>query len=851
MRTPRQVGSWLAIISALAIGVTFPKNSHGAYIDHPKLLFTTDDIAGLRAKVVDGGPDDVAYSHILQYSNIWLGWAPHDLTSKYYSEGLDPMVQLALVAHMEIDGSAYAQKIRDLAMELVNSGGPDNDEVRSSLRMRTLAIGYDTGFASATSVEQEQVRNEMMSYLQYAQAHFSYYAQQYNPYASNHGMVVGSSMGLVVLALWDDVSAEERPGLAAALSFADALVQKQLDDLLDAGGAHKEGVLYGAYSMRMAIPYFEARVLFDGFDYGANPKIAKMVEWLCYELLPEGLGHTNNLNDSALLTSPLALHGTYLDWIQTRYANPLGNYLYEHTSGTYGIDHGAIADKVAVVLWHQPLAPIFPGSVLPNSKLFMNRGLYYYRSDWKSSATGREILFSFYSGKYYGGHAQEDQNQFTLYAYGDRFAVDAGPVGLSSGPKESASHNLVLIDGLGQHNAGNSIGTDGNIAASFLTPSIDYLRGDAKAAYDTYSPFNAFGVPFPNSDWSWGYDGGNPVDRADRLLLVVKGPTPYLVMADDIVKDGAPHTYQWTLHTNADNTVSVDSNLVTILGQRSALDVCFVTPPLTFGVAPYSHGGPDPATQRLSASLYAVEPRFFTALVPRDSAGLAPVYAPVVGPDLSRLTLEWGTSTDEIAFNPGRALVSEGGLETDGVLALVRSDTVGVCQYALAEGSTLRHASLALVSLTGGAGSVVLDGRTLYLSSEDLDFACYGPSVASVLGPSGPVTFFVNGDYVSAVPTDTEPVPVAVILSQNFPNPFNPCTTLRFEVRQASHVRVQIFDPSGRLVRTLLNTVRSPGWWSVLWDGTDTNGIRQASGTYMARFETSYGTATRKLTLLR
>ena len=163
--------------------------------------------------------------------------------------------------------------------------------------------------------------------------------------------------------------------------------------------------------------------------------------------------------------------------------------------------------------------------------------MYYYRTGWPFLFDSDDVVFSFYSGVFHGGHAQEDQNQFVLSGYGKRWVVDCGAASAAAPtPKQTEAHNLILVDGLGQHNAGSSIGTDGDIAAWLLSGFADYLRGDASAAYATYSPFNAPGVPFPFSDWSWGYDGGNPLERADRLCLVVKGPEapPYVLVADDI-----------------------------------------------------------------------------------------------------------------------------------------------------------------------------------------------------------------------------------------------------------------------------------------------------------------------------
>jgi hypothetical protein len=133
--------------------------------------------------------------------------------------------------------------------------------------------------------------------------------------------------------------------------------------------------------------------------------------------------------------------------------------------------------------------------------VWAQRGLYYYRSGWPSGATSNDIVMSFYSGKFQGGHAQEDQNQFALRAYGNSFAIDHGA---GSTAKESESHNMVFIDGKGQHNAGSSIGTDGAISDYILGDFADAVTGDATAAYTTYSEFNAPNYPIAGTDWSWG-----------------------------------------------------------------------------------------------------------------------------------------------------------------------------------------------------------------------------------------------------------------------------------------------------------------------------------------------------------
>lgn len=76
------------------------------------------------------------------------------------------------------------------------------------------------------------------------------------------------------------------------------------------------------------------------------------------------------------------------------------------------------------------------------------------------------------------------------------------------------------------------------------------------------------------------------------------------------------------------------------------------------------------------------------------------------------------------------------------------------------------------------------------------------------------------------------PVPSQVVLHQNSPNPFNPETSIRFELPQAMRVRLAIYDVHGRLVRQLLDEHRDAGASNVEWNGTDDRGATVATGVY-------------------
>ena len=80
-------------------------------------------------------------------------------------------------------------------------------------------------------------------------------------------------------------------------------------------------------------------------------------------------------------------------------------------------------------------------------------------------------------------------------------------------------------------------------------------------------------------------------------------------------------------------------------------------------------------------------------------------------------------------------------------------------------------------------------------------------------------------------------IPSEFALFQNHPNPFNPETTIEFQIPQACDVLITIHDIHGRKVHTLIHEHNSPGFHSVTWGGRDRTGQMVASGMYFYRLE--------------
>lgn len=88
-------------------------------------------------------------------------------------------------------------------------------------------------------------------------------------------------------------------------------------------------------------------------------------------------------------------------------------------------------------------------------------------------------------------------------------------------------------------------------------------------------------------------------------------------------------------------------------------------------------------------------------------------------------------------------------------------------------------------------------------------------------------------------------------LYPNFPNPFNPSTTLKFNLDTESRVQIKIFDIKGELMKTLIRDLTPAGENEIIWDGTNDTGYRLPSGVYVYQVEAGTNIDSRKMILLK
>ena len=94
-------------------------------------------------------------------------------------------------------------------------------------------------------------------------------------------------------------------------------------------------------------------------------------------------------------------------------------------------------------------------------------------------------------------------------------------------------------------------------------------------------------------------------------------------------------------------------------------------------------------------------------------------------------------------------------------------------------------------------------------------------------------------------------LPHAFNLYNNYPNPFNPVTTLRYDLPEDVLVNITIYDIMGRIVRTLINSQQNAGFKSIQWNATNDAGSPLSAGLYLYKIQADNFVQTRKMVLLK
>ena len=190
-----------------------------------------------------------------------------------------------------------------------------------------------------------------------------------------------------------------------------------------------------------------------------------------------------------------------------------------------------------------------------------------------------------------------------------------------------------------------------------------------------------------------------------------------------------------------------------------------------------------------------------------------------------KITLNWSTESeiDNLGFHVYRASSEDGEYQRlTAELIQGAGTSTGNLEYRFMD-----------VRLTNGV--------TVWYQLEDVAFdgarTMHGPISAT--------------PHVKTQEIEQRAVPDCYDLAVNFPNPFNPQTTIAYQLPEAASVQLTIYNAAGQVVRTLMDERKEAGFYRALWDGADEAGRQAASGVYFYKLEAGDFMKVRRMVLVR
>jgi hypothetical protein len=175
----------------------------------------------------------------------------------------------------------------------------------------------------------------------------------------------------------------------------------------------------------------------------------------------------------------------------------------------------------------------------------------------------------------------------------------------------------------------------------------------------------------------------------------------------------------------------------------------------------------------------------------------------------------------------GLIQVDGSGLVKGGHLELVRGTQTFSSQITLWDGKDRARFSIVTAGAINGFYDVVV----------------FNPGGASAVLPGA---FEIKNSVTAA-----EDTPFKNALMPAYPNPFNPETTIRYELASRQHVSLRVYDVGGAVVRTLVDGTRPAGSYSLTWNGVDDHGSAVSSGVYFYKITAGSFSDVRKMTLVK
>ena len=198
------------------------------------------------------------------------------------------------------------------------------------------------------------------------------------------------------------------------------------------------------------------------------------------------------------------------------------------------------------------------------------------------------------------------------------------------------------------------------------------------------------------------------------------------------------------------------------------------------------------------------------------------------------------TITNSILWNDSNAIYSSSGSQ---------SSMINIAHTNVYD-SQSDLSSINNIILDWGEGNISTD--PLFCDIEDYNYALQEGSICLYASSSnGPIGAYNSAgcDQLSSINRAYNPK--TFILMQNYPNPFNPITNVKYSIYEPSSVRISIYSISGIWIKDLVDGYHNSGTYSVIWNSTNSSGLKVSSGIYIYKIVANSKTEIRKMLLAK
>src|SRR3989344_898344 len=565
---------------------------------HPRLMFNSTELAGLRAKVaVPGTTSNYLYNQLLikadgfhspnheNFNVLNNSYESHDFALILLDSSLaatlseDPLRKARAIGYLQ----AIAE-LPENRSAYYDSSWIIDDVLEQSNILSSFAIAYDIMYNDLTPQQRIDFANKISFEADKLDTSIhSGYFWTFDGKSNNKRAINPSALGLSGLVLDNHITSE------GYINTATDHMVGHLDTMFDSHGGYGESASYYTYANERFVQFASALRRAGGFDLFTynNSVFEKTGRWLLDMMMPDTLSgaEMGDTNSNPLSAWSIA---TIMQEYKSGLMRWMFDYIYSNSSLLYDyvVNNWRSNSLFQTLLFYdESIAPITPEGVVPTSHIYDvpmavshgyapgDSGFVFFRTSW---ANKDALYLATQCGDDASFHGHSDHGSIIFEAYQQRFVSDFGDTGgygTASMIRHDADtgHNALFIDGKAERSEDSDSANLCNIN-TWVTPSfLSFVSMNPTAAYN--------------------YKNYNNVQYAKRHVMFVETAQDrgYVVLIDDVNKDGASHTYKQRFLGCGGSPVDcadsvtwslVDAGHYKETGSNGAMDV-FVAEPTT------------------------------------------------------------------------------------------------------------------------------------------------------------------------------------------------------------------------------------------------------------------------------